>query len=190
MIVPYHDHTGGVYSTHTVCYTDTVTTEAVCVDMMPTTQCAYCGLVLLQTMGYGQPMVCEPCYWMSESMDEPVSLDTLVGPSEDYADSRTGSDTGGGDEASSTCDGEQDEPEPEKECEYSACACLDSLTAVRDGAELYRYQWLTNCFMHATTDMFEWKRGHNHQIWVGIDVCPFYMEDVPAQVLVTNKKTS
>ena len=75
MIVPYHDNSCGVYSTHMVCYTDIATTEAVCVDMMPTTYCAYCGQVpLLQTMCYGQPMVCEPCYWMSKLMDQPVSL--------------------------------------------------------------------------------------------------------------------
>ena len=114
---------------------------------------------------------------MPKLMDQPVSLDTLVSPSEDYADSCTGSDHGD-DEGSSACD---DEPEPEKECEYTACACVDTMITAREAAELRRYHWLMNCFTSATTEVYEWKGGRN-QIWVGIDVCPFYLEDVPAQV--------
>ena len=177
MIVPYETAPYAHDGERTILDMDTVAKEITCT--MFTTQCVYCGQVLLQTAAYGEPLMCEPC-WMATFAAEPVTLENLVAVSEDFEDSRQGSING--DAASSACGEAQYEPEPEEDCVYMACACVDSLVTARGAAELYKYQWLTDCFACATTDVYEWTRGDNGEIWVGIDVCPYHLEDVPAQV--------
>ena len=188
MIVPYEAESYARDDARTILDKDTVAREITWTNMEPTTntmfttQCVYCGQMLLQTAAYGEPLVCEPCR-MTTLAVEPVSLENLVGISQDYDDSRQGSINGDDAASSSACDDTQYEPEPEEDCcVYVACAYVDSLVCACDAAELYRYQWLMDCFACATTDVYEWKRSCNGEIWVGIDVCPYYFEGVPAQV--------
>ena len=190
MIVPYESEAYDHNDACTILAAASAANESTCANMeaatstMCTTQCVYCGQMLLQTAGCAEPLVCEPC-WMTTFAAEPVTLENLVCLSEDFDDSCQGSINGDA-AASSACDDDQYEPEPEVGGEYTASACVDSLVTVREAAELYRYDWLANCFMCATTDVYEWQRVPE-EIWVGIDVCPYYLEDVPAQVLLGKK---